>query len=343
MGEVANVVGFRQMETKTLEQLLITVGDVSDTDAIFNLYVDGVAQFAGAARPKIIAGQTTVIKSGLNIEIPQFARVTAYLESGDAVSPIEFGFKYSESGGGAELPAGDLNAEENRLEKIQGKTVEPFTVIPPTGSNFPGDSLDDENYWFLLSGSGFVIENNAIYGTSQFRIRKNPPVFVFGDGDEISFRMENPNVTDAEFRIIDTNGNPILGLGSQAAGIYVFLWMSFENAHLGAFNPATDKFFKLKREGGDVRVFKSASGESWDDIGFVDLHPSYAGVFDAGVKFEYLGNSGSIFGNLETTIGDYDQTTETNVYVFNPLTQKHEPKKIEDFAEILKPYLDALP
>lgn len=60
---------------------IIAGGNLSGGSAIFNLRVDGVAQFAGDARPTILSGTASASKLGLNIAVTRGSRITLDLEN----------------------------------------------------------------------------------------------------------------------------------------------------------------------------------------------------------------------------------------------------------------------
>lgn len=96
MSESLNFLGFDQLEPGVVNKLYFTVRQTSETDAIFNVRKNGVSLFSGNNRPKILAGQKTVVKDGLNIQINQFDLIEVDLESGNAIAPINVGFKYKD-------------------------------------------------------------------------------------------------------------------------------------------------------------------------------------------------------------------------------------------------------
>jgi hypothetical protein len=128
MSATANVAGFRSMEAGTLNQLMITVKEASLVDAVFNMAINDIPVWAGAARPKIIAGDVSVIKAGLSIDIAQFDIISIDLEAGDAKTPIEMGFKFAETGG---VPDGGTTGQI--LAKASDDNDDTEWIDAPTG------------------------------------------------------------------------------------------------------------------------------------------------------------------------------------------------------------------
>lgn len=182
----ANLVRFRSIsgDIKTID---ISIDALADSDIIFNLVINGVSQFAGAARPKIAAGTSHGSKTGLTIAVsdddlisfdcedvgggfsdPTYFRVTiddglaggvssivagsgVTVDSTDPANPI-----VSSSGGSG---GGGLDYTVDKLEDFSGggSVGSDFTVV---GSGFS-----------IVSGKGnFLPTANDGFGASYPRI-----------------------------------------------------------------------------------------------------------------------------------------------------------------------------
>lgn len=86
-GFFASLLYLRSPFAGTITRIDIWTASNVSGDAIFNIKLDGVAQFAGAARPKILSGTKTVAKTGLSIAVTRGQVLTLDLEQNPLVSP----------------------------------------------------------------------------------------------------------------------------------------------------------------------------------------------------------------------------------------------------------------
>lgn len=140
--------------------------------AVFEVRKNNVV-IAGLAAVTVADSAENVEISGLNIALADGDEIKLNLLSGNVQTPITFNLAVDdgESSGGESLPAGDLNASTNKLEKLQGIEVAVAPTLTSLSDNFSGTEIDFTNKWQLFnagaSGLSIALASGKLRTTSS--------------------------------------------------------------------------------------------------------------------------------------------------------------------------------
>ncbi len=143
----------------TLKALDIKTDLAVSGDVVFELYINGI--LAPSANATITTGNKTASISGLNITLTKFDEITLKRVSGSVSAPLTLNLTVDDGiSGGTALPAGDLNAATNTVEKVQNTA---FQKLPSTVflvDNFNAPSIDFTK-WQILTSAGSYSQTNG--------------------------------------------------------------------------------------------------------------------------------------------------------------------------------------
>lgn len=204
-------------QSGTIKSIGIVIDDTREgglppvSDVYFNLTINGGAPlFAALNRPVIAGGEISGTLENLNIPVARFDRLIFSVENipaGGVATPIGFEITIDDgesTGGGAALPAGDLNAATNKIEKIQGVTI----LLP--ANNSIDDNCEDFSKTIahgtnLYSSSGEAIAGSGTGYFARNQTYNEPDTFVMyhaeGVQSVIITALKHVSQSEANFKV----------------------------------------------------------------------------------------------------------------------------------------------
>ena len=181
-------------------------GTVQSGAAVFNVFLNG-AEIPGAG-VTIANGAESGDAGGLTVNLIDGDEIVLNLVSGNVAAPITLNLTVDDGEtGGAALPPGDLSAETNRVEKVQG-----YAIVLPSVDDIIQDDFNDgtiDAIWNKSSAPNAPVESGGVItlpnGNATLGLATNPSMV----GRFVSFRIL-PGTNAPVLRIMDpANGKNI--------------------------------------------------------------------------------------------------------------------------------------
>ena len=152
-GAVSGVIYLPVVRNSTLEKVSARSDAAQAGAAVFEVRKNNVV-IAGLSGLTIPGGAKVGAVSGLSVALADGDEITLNLLSGDVSAPVTLNLTVEDGqSGGSQLPSGDLNAETNYLNKIQGVAVRISNgTAPVTIDDFEDADFSDK--WQVVLNNG---------------------------------------------------------------------------------------------------------------------------------------------------------------------------------------------
>ena len=256
--------------------------------------------------------------------------VLSLVSGGINAPPLSFNVRVEsgESAGGVNLPAGDLNAATNKLEKAQGTII-----FLPAASLGIADNFDDGllgDYFTVVSGN--ISESNGgllVNGSVSFTDK-----YDFHEGF-FSFRTIGGS---GVLGLTDETNNKIFGLADLIGGYGILRTQVNYDNNLDISIPpselAANQYIRLRHSGTNFYVETSPDGVTWN---LKQTRPVPVGmdVSDLKVNLENKQGESWKIHEMRTSFGATAGLSDKDLFWFNESTNRIEPVALADLKNDL--------